>query len=241
MYADGLPDEKLFERHVDLAAVLYKQGHEFLFENVYGLFLSASKNFCQNYIDAAIRFFRETSTLTLALEKLACSEDDNDWFALDQLITKEEPLFGRFCELYEQDKLITPEWFEKFAWQNRYDAAIFGQCRELVYKKTGRMMDTPDPRTNFSQKRVEDKQYFFDALFEKSKMSDIISALVSVYGNPKLKVCDLRQFRLQDFNHPLGARELASALIHSDLAEELVSDFLEVIDWDSFVLNRMTH
>lgn len=85
-----------------------------------------------------------------------------------------------------------------------------------------------------------DTQTFFDCLFNFNAMQDLLNTLLEFYGSHDLTINQLHSSLYSYNSYPKGTYALALAIIHISYdKDQYVANFLDSINWDSFVINRI--
>lgn len=219
----------------------FRSGVTDLFDLMYNFLLAASASYSSSHVDYAIDFFIETSTAEQAFTcflDFQCLHKD---FIMARFIEREPVLLDYFCDQYTSNKLKEDKVFESFAnsWGNRIE--FYKKCAPVLEAKTGTILPPPVTRKSYAELEQNDTQQFFDALFDRSRMGQLLKKLLSILDNPDITISELSKLYLPFEQYPSGTHELHYAIIYHGAQNSKVKDFLSLIHWDSFVLERIHH
>ena len=219
----------------------FQSGATDLFDLMYNFLLTVSTNYSSSHVDYAIEFFVETSTAEHAFTRFLdfhCLHKD---FVMARFIEKEPKLLKFFCEQYTSNQLKDDKVFEDFAtsWGNRID--FYEKCAPALEAKTGTILPPPAIRKSYTELEQDDIQQFFNALFDRSKMEKLLNKLLAILDDPDVTIDKFSKLHLPFEQYPTGTHELHYAIIYHTPKDCKVKDFLTLIHWDYFTLERIHH
>jgi len=233
--------EKLFSSFFDKAADAYRRGQYSLFETVYRFFINATRNYSRYHIPDALNFFTTTGMIEEAFIRLVSEDADDRLFLIDDTIQTQPDLIEVFCQLYLDDKLSDRDLFKKYTLRNQWDSALFEKCAEIIRLKTGEVLEPPKQQLDYNSQRRKDVQAFFDSLFDPQAFQTLLVQLANLYGDLEITYEELRESRIWRERYPDGANTLEITLMQCEFEKERVIDFLDLINWEHFFINRICH
>ncbi|NCB62053.1 MAG: hypothetical protein EOM52_00315 [Clostridia bacterium] len=233
--------EKLFSNFFDKAADAYCHGYHALFETVYVFFINATRQYSRYHIPDTLKFFATTGTIETAFTQLVSEDADDRLFMIEDTMQSQPELIDVFCRLYAEDQLKDQSIFRAYTLRHQRNPALFEKCVDLIRIKTGEVLDPIEPQPDYNLQRRKDVQTFFDCLFDPQSMRILLIQLADFYGNEEITFEQVRELRTWHERYPEGTRTLETALIQSSFKEECVIDFVDLIDWDFFFINRICY
>lgn len=242
MDIDFYDKEKLFSGFFEKASEKYnKEGYASLFETVYMFFINATRQYSRYHVPDALKFFSNTGTLEIAFERLVVEDADDRLFMIEDTIRSYPNLIDLLCRLYTEDKLPDSNLLKQYALRYHRENEIFKKCADTIQTKTGEILTPPAPPINYELRHQKDTQTFFDCLFNSANMQGLLTELATLYENPDITCKQLRDMRTWRENYPAGTYMLEITLIQSRFMEERIVDFIDLIDWNVFFINRICY
>lgn len=235
--------DELLSYFFSAAASAYNNGYTEIFDTVYSFF---SNNVVAHYerphvIDVVLAFFLNTDTLLHIFTEIASTDSINQILIIEDAIECQPKLLDVFCSLYAEDKLSDASIFNRYTLRHSNNNEIFFKCSNAIKKKTGEDIKQIKP-IDYDLLRRMDNQAFFDCLFNFNAMQDLLTKLLTFYGNQNLTVSQLHCSLHSYDSYPKGTHTLELTIIQSGYGKDkYVANFLESINWDSFVLNRICY
>ncbi|MGI6325509.1 MAG: hypothetical protein ACOX1U_00830 [Saccharofermentanales bacterium] len=241
MGIDFFDREGLFSSILDKAANAYCYGHHLLFDAVYNFFINATRQYSRYHIPDAIKFFSTTGTLEKAFRQLVSEGADDRLFMIDDTIQAQPELLDVFFRLYSDDKLCDDNLFKKYTLRHQGNSTIFEKCAETIRIKTGEVLDPPKQLPDYDLQRRKDVQVFFDSLFDPQAMHTLLVQIADFYGNREITFEQLQKSRKWQEYYPDGTYSMEIILRQSGFKKERVIDFIDLINWDNFFINRICY
>lgn len=233
--------KKVFSNLFSKASIAYNNGYTAIFKTVYAFFVNATRQYSRYHIPDALEFFSVTGTMEIAFDRLVSEDADNQLFMIEDTIQYQPDLIDVFCRLYTEDKLKDHEIFRQYTLRHQRTDVLFKKCAEAIKIKTGEELAPAElPRDNNLERR-KDVQAFFNCLFDSCTMKKLLIQLADFYGNREITCEQLRESRDWHNNYPEGTHELENVLIQSSFKEERIIDFVDLIDWSYFFINRICY
>lgn len=237
---DFYKQEELFSSIFEKAADAFYHGYHSLFETVYTFFVRAIRQYSRYHIPDALKFFSITGTIETAFTQLLSEDTDNRLFMIEDMIQFHSELVDVFCRLYCEDQLKNPGLFKEYAMRHQENPALFEKCARAIQIKTGEALK-PELRVDYDLQRKKDVQMFFDCLFDPQALRLLLIQLADLYGNREITCEQLRESRTWHERYPEGTNALKLALIQSGFQKERIIDFVDLIDWNRFFINRICY
>lgn len=231
---------KLFSHFFDVAVISYNNGYVSLYDSVYRFLLCSMRHYPRYHIPDALRFFLKTGTLESTFKRLVCENSKDIILMIEDAIQFQPTLIDLFISLYMQEKLKDPQIFKHYTLRHQRDKAIFSKCAESIKVKTGEIL-TPEIPINYVERQQADIQEFFNCLFDIYAMRSLLLQLIASYQGCDLTFKQLRNSFAQHDRYPIGTHMLEIALIQSKFKDEHISLFLDLINWECFVINRLCY
>jgi len=218
----------------------YNDGCKKLFDIVYRFFVCASRFYYdREYILYCIDFFSDTGTIEVAFQKYFIEASDENMYVIDSIVVERPEIIDIFCRLYQEDKLPDPLIFERIAIRPWRTPEIFEKFSKIVKAKTGKEIKPPEPPVDYERLQKEDKQCFFNALFDKQIAEELLFQLLGLYDAPEITFAELRGLRSWERSYPAGTRTLELFLIQCKFTEEKVNNIFNLIKWEEFFVNQV--
>ncbi|WP_195464945.1 metallophosphoesterase [Faecalispora jeddahensis] len=233
--------EKLFSNLFDKATDAYCHGYRALFGTVYAFFINATRQYSRYHIPDALKFFSTTGTIGTAFTQLVSEDADDRLFMIEDTIQSQPELIDVFCRLYAEDQLKDQSIFREYTLRHQSNSTLFEKCAYLIRIKKGEVLEPIEPQPDYNLQRRRDVQTFFDCLFDPQSMRILLIRLADFYGNQEITFEQVRESRTWHERYPEGTRTLETALIQSCFKEKRVIDFVDLIDWDNFIINRICY
>ena len=233
--------DKLFSSFFSKASIAYNNGYTTLFENVYAFFVNATQQYSRYHIPDALKFFSVTGTMAKAFARLVSEDADDRLFMIEDMIQFQPDLIVVFCRLYTENKLKDKEVFREYTLRHQGNDVLFEKCATAIRIKTGEELAPVEPLHDYDLQRRKDVQAFFGGLFDSCTMKRLLIQLADLYGNREITCEQLRESRDWHNNYPEGTRELEISLIQCSFKEQRIIDFVDLIDWNYFFINRICY
>lgn len=233
--------EKLFSGLFSKASIAYNKGYTILFETVYVFFVNATRQYSRYHISDALKFFSITGTIEIAFARLVTEDSDDRLFMIEDTIQFQPSLVDVFCRFYVEGELRDQEIFRRYTLRHQGNGVLFEKCAEAIRIKTGEELTLAEPPRDYAMQQRKDVQSFFDCLFDTSAMKRLLIQLADIYGNREITYNQMQESRVSHENYPEGTYALEITLIQSGFQEERIIDFVDLIDWDYFFINRICY
>ena len=220
------------------AAKLYLDGESKIFDDVLPFLADYEVSISLSFEAEVLRFLERTGTLEHAFAQIAQTPSEDRLWLIENLIDARPQLFDYFCTLYENGE-IENDLFVSYARQCR-NKVHFSRCASSILEKTGEVISEPAPIPDYREKSREDKQRFFDSLFDKELVEALLLELLDFCGSREISIGKFRQIYRRHKDYPPGTNQLRYAILRGNLDEsELVRDYFRLVDWDSFSLHNI--
>lgn len=220
------------------AAKLYLDGESKFFDDVLPFLADYEVSITLPFEADVMSFLERTGTLEHAFAQIAQTPSEDRLWLIENLIDTRPLLFDYFCTLYENGE-IENDLYVSYARQCR-NKVHFARCASSILEKTGEVISEPAPIPDYREKSREDKQRFFDSLFDKKLADALLLELLDFCGSREISIGKFRQMYRRHKDYPPGTNQLRYAIIRSNLDEsELVQHYFRLVDWDSFSLHNI--
>lgn len=241
MSIDFYERKKLFANFFDKASKEYDKGNVSLFETVYIFLVKATRQYSHYHIYEALKFFSSTGTIEIAFERLLSKDVEDSLFIVAEIIQFQSDLIDVFCNLYSEDKLQDPNMLKQYALRYHRADEIFQKCVDAIQVKTGETLEPPAPPIDYQLQLRKDTQTFFECLFDSNAIQGLLNKLAALYDNQDITCEQLRDTRICYENYPTGTRMMEITLIQSGFKKERIVDFIDLVDWDIFFIDRICY
>lgn len=143
---------------------------------------------------------------------------------------------------YEDGRLLSDIVLYDIACRYGSDAQYIA-CSKSVYSKGKKSFPPREPRVNYEELRVASDASYFAMLFDKKAAKQMLEDLTRYAGNPNVTVEELWENKISAEIHwssPLMYLQY-SIYNYVENKNSLVINFLQCVQWESFVLQEAQH
>lgn len=176
----------------------------------------------------------ETAFMILISTKL---NDLDMLFAIESIMDDE--LITILIECYDNNK-INSDIIKWYARRLPVESPIYLAINEAVLKTEGVCIER-EPKIDWEQINKEGIQKYFDSLFDEEQFQIILDEVIKYYDSTTL--CrDLLNDSFHSIPHERkDLRCVVTALLHSDMDDASIKDFMSQIDWEAFSIYQIIH
>ena len=187
-------------------------------------------------------FFKETGTIEEATIDL-CNRfgEKRKCYLLDTLFDDPATL-EKVRIAYEDGRLLSDIVLYDIACRYGSDAQYIA-CSKSVYSKGKKSFPPREPRVNYEELRAASDASYFAMLFDKKAAKQMLEDLTRYAGNPNVTVEELWENKISAEIHwssPLMYLQY-SIYNYVENKNSLVINFLQCVQWESFVLQEAQH
>lgn len=187
-------------------------------------------------------FFEETGTIEEATIDL-CNRfgEKRKCYLLDTLFDDPATL-EKVRIAYEDGRLLSDIVLYDIACRYGSDAQYIA-CSKSVYSKGKKSFPPREPRVNYEELRAASDASYFAMLFDKKAAKQMLEDLTRYAGNPNVTVEELWENKISAEIHwssPLMYLQY-SIYNYVENKNSLVINFLQCVQWESFVLQEAQH
>lgn len=187
-------------------------------------------------------FFKETGTIEEATIDL-CNRfgEKRQCYLLDTLFDDPATL-EKVRIAYEDGRLLSDIVLYDIACRYGSDAQYIA-CSKSVYSKGKKSFPPREPRVNYEELRAASDASYFAMLFDKKAAKQMLEDLTRYAGNPNVTVEELWENKISAEIHwssPLMYLQY-SIYNYVENKNSLVINFLQCVQWESFVLQEAQH
>lgn len=176
-----------------------------------------------------------------AFERLVCEDSEVRLFMIEEAIREQPDLIDLLCHLYAENKLYDQNILKQLALRLHRKEDLFKKCSTAIKLKTGEVITPSTAPVDYQQLHRNDVQAFFNGLFNRSAMQELLIEIVNLYNNPEMTCDQLRNIRTWPKNYPEGTKSLQFAIIQSDIKDKCIIEFFNIVNWENFFINRICY
>ena len=225
-------------RIINKAALLYKAGHQEIFDAVL-LFLDDAFDFSMiPYKGAILAFFKETNTQNTMIKKLSVTEIEQRAYLIRLLCETDASLITTIYNLYEQGE-ISDEFYKEFL-EELSEGEDFNRCADLYHIKTGKTVASPIKRIDYTAREKDGCQRFWDSLFDEAIADELLAELLVFYGK-EIKIGELTVRSLRYGEYKPGLIQFIFSLKRSKMEDVKAADFFTIAGRDNYFITEIIH
>lgn len=224
----------VFSVLVDKAAQLYLQGITTLYDVVLKCCFHSLREYDGPKALSCVRFFNTTNTTRQAIITSAevLSEEEH---LFSTLLDYQSDMFICVIDAYSDGHINNHKLFKFLINHHARDEITYLRCSEILYKRSGIKLPSWTPPVNYRHQRIQQNQAFFDALFSKEQLQELLRDLVECLASPDLLIGNLFDHHDKiSWDSPLST--LMHAIYHLGNENWKVSDFFNCFDFDRFTI-----
>lgn len=225
--------DEIFANNCEKATELYNQGKTDILITLTDCFITMASKCDKHKCQIIKHFFIATKSLQEVFENMINREikADNMMFAIEDIMdeTLEDILISKYLNSNSID-----EAFKWYAMRLPSDSAIFMKLDDAVFKKENVRIKR-EPQIDWNKNRKEGHQKYFNCLFDKNLFSKLIDELLFYIDNNNITCEQLVSISAVPHERE-DLQNVRTALSHSGLTVQKVTQFFDYIDWELFCI-----
>ncbi|MBO5968061.1 MAG: metallophosphoesterase [Clostridia bacterium] len=216
------------------AIMLYKAGTFEIYDVFVNCYIRAAKLWNHLITNAAIRFFKETCTLSSAVPVVVDAFENSPHYIPDLIYATPDImdyLKVAYCDGSLKSKIAFPKYVIRYV----RDAKKYTQYAEIIKNKEGDVLPEFIPVIDYDDLRSKAVQQYFDSLFDKDIREGMLLDLVSKIGDTNIVAGTLLKSDAK-IDHYSALWHLKSAIYRYSPEDMKVKDFFNNVDIEDFIL-----
>ncbi len=236
--------DDIFAQNCKRATELFHQGNTELLTTMIDCFIAMSSKSDSRKCKIVKTFFLDTKTLLTAFEDILSRKlrADSMMFTIEDIM--DETLEDILIEKYLHSDTID-EAFKWYAKRIPSNSTIFMKLDDAVLKKDNARIQR-EPQIDWNKNRKECNQKYFNCLFDKGLFSKLIDELLFYIKNNDItceQLVSTSSDEIYEFSavprERIDLQNIRTALYHSGLTTQKVTQFFDYINWEYFCTCEM--